>query len=200
MKITINASDIKRIEAEVYDIVNKQMPYAAKLAVDNTAFDVMKDEVKALDQYLDRPTPFTERAFEVNKSTKANLSASVRIRPLQARYLAYQIKGGIRTPLSKAIILPSAIPLDQYGNMQRTMVKSLFKSKATFSGRAGKNKAPGLYQRTEGRGLKMIIAYEPRVSYTKRLPFYDVANATVRRVFAENFRRATATAVSSARR
>lgn len=180
------------------DVAAKQLPYAAMVALNNTAFLVKADEVTALSTHLDRPTPFTQRAYEVVKASKARLTASVRARAIQGAYLSWQVDGGTRGPKARAIVLPRDVRLNAYGNMTKGAVKSMLKDKARyFSGSPRGGGVAGIWRRmgtkgkSKGRGkLTLMVAYTGQASYKPRLPFMPIAEVTVGRVFRGEFMRA----------
>jgi len=195
--------DAKAVQKALKQI-EKQMPFAISSALNNTAFAVRDEEVKALTKHLDRPTPFTSRAYNVDKATKQRLVAAVQARPMQAKYLQYAVDGGTKTasPKGKRPIVPAMDRyLNQYGNIPRGILPALAKDrKRFFSGRPkGKGaSAEGLWQR-DGNRLRLVVAYERSVQYKTRLPFYEVARATADRRFAIEFRKAFARAMATAK-
>ena len=154
--------------------------YVASVALNNTAFSCRDYLTGTMDQYLDRPNPFTKQALVVDKATKANLRSAVRVQPTQASYLVWQIAGGIETPKNRALVVPWNLKRDRYGNMPGGAVKKLLGTKGVFSGTV--RGIPGIWQRwTEtfnvggtvnigGSHLQLIVAYEPKANYVPRWP------------------------------
>jgi len=62
--------DMKPIIKHLDKTQKKQIPFAAAQAINNTLFDIMKAEKAQLPKKLDRPTPFTMKAFKINKAKK----------------------------------------------------------------------------------------------------------------------------------
>lgn len=201
--ISINV-DYNNVIKALNNIADKQLPFAASVALNNTAWKVKDDEVKALNQHLDRPTPFTAKAYQVDKATKQRLIASVMARPIQAKYLQYAVDGGSKSssPKGKRPIVPAMDRyLNQYGNIPRGILPALAKDrKRFFSGRPkGRGaSAEGLWQR-DGNRLRLVVAYERSVQYKARLPFYEVAEASVRQNFEREFAKAISKALRTAR-
>lgn len=184
------------------NIAAKQLPYAAANALNNTAFAVLYDEQNALDKYLDRPTPFTKRGYEVVKANRNRLIASVRARQLQGAYLKYQVDGGRRPPKKKAIVVPDKGLRNQYGNMPKGTIKALMRQKSIFSTKPGAKIKGGIYERYKAGGrnrLRFLVAYEPKADYSKRLPFESVAKVTVGKVFKPEFEKQLVRALSTAK-
>jgi len=194
--------DTKNVVKMLTNIAEKQIPYAASVALNNTAFIVKDDEVKALDKHLDRPTPFTKRAYEVKKSTKQRLIATIQMRQKQGEYLKYQVLGGSQAPKGKSFGMPveGGQPLNQYGNL-KIKPRSLLKQKTTFSGTI--NGAPGIWRRLRGKAnhgrVKLLVAYESKAKYKPILPFYEVAEDSVKANIEREFGKALAKALATAR-
>lgn len=195
--IKINTTSATRF---LNNIATKQIPYAAMNTLNTVAFGVRDEEVKALDKHLDRPTPFTKRGYEVVKASRGRLIASVRARQIQAAYLKYQVEGGSRGPKRQAIVLPRAIGVNAYGNMPKGRVKSVLAQKTVFSGKV--KGIGGIWRRVGGKknpGLKLLVKYTGKASYSERLPFYEVAQATVNRMFMVEFNGKLGRALASAK-
>ncbi|MCL4069012.1 hypothetical protein M3484_20860 [Pseudomonas sp. GX19020] len=117
----------------------KQVPFAAAVAVNKTAREVISHIKERMEVVFDRPTPFTKNAFELRPAaTKTNAEATVAEKSMQGRrhYLKVQEAGGPReqTGLEKLLslkaawsgVIQSVIPatgspfeaarLDRYGN------------------------------------------------------------------------------------
>jgi hypothetical protein len=175
----------------------KQMPFAASKALNETAKDIVKAEQDALDKHIDRPTPFTKKAFVIKFASKRRLIAHVRVKRIQEEYLKWQVYGGTRPAKNTAIPVPVNIRLNKYGNISRGGIsKALAKSKV-FSGipQGKTQKQAGIYQVMGGkrsRRLRLLAAYEKKAEYRKRFPFYDVAEDTTRRVFKRNLDKSVA--------
>lgn len=170
------------------NIAAKQIPYAAANTLNNVAFAVKDEEVSALGNYLDRPTPFTKRGFEVVKASRSRLIASVGARQIQGEYLKFAVEGGTRTPKKMAIVLPRAMNLNQYGNMPKGRVKSLLKQRTVFSGKV--RGIGGIWRRVGGkknRGVKLLVKYTGKAQYTERLPFVELAEVKVGLMFDQEF-------------
>jgi hypothetical protein len=196
IRIEDNIDDFWR---RLSDVGRKQLPFAIAMALNDTAEDVVEAEEKGLEKHLDRPTPYTRRAFYRRRASKSNLRAEVGVKRVQAEYLRYQVDGGVRRPKGRAIVVPVNQRKNQYGNMPKGALKrALAKSDAFVASRgekATKHLAPGIYQRpkrgryrsastrkTSGnknrgkqKGPKLLAAFESSASYSKRLPFEQTA-------------------------
>ena len=131
--------------------MQKQVQFAAAKALTQTAVKVREDIGRNMPSELDRPKPGTTRALRVEKATRENLTAVVRLNnrgegvPSQ-EFIGHNVTGGRRgmkrseIMLQRAGILPSGmytIPgkeaqLDAYGNMSRGQIVSILSYFRTF--------------------------------------------------------------------
>lgn len=195
-------NNLRDVERDLSDMGRRQMPFVISVALNDTATDIQKNETKRLSRKLDRPTPFTKRAWAVRRSSKRRLTARVYARPIQARYLSVLEDGGTRTPKRRALVTPANIRLNKYGNMARGGVKRAAAAKNTFSGTPnGHRGGPGIYKRT-GRNKKLVklVSFVKRARYRKRLGFETSAEQTAMRRFPHHFERALLKAWKTRRR
>ena len=218
MQIDIRA-DVKELTKSLNRIQRKQIPFATSKALNNTAFDVRKSLQDGLDIHLDRPTPYTKRGVQVEKSTKKNLVAKVGFRSrtfgkgqgtiTQAEYMKLQIKGGLRTPKGNAIPVPIVknLKLNKYGALTRNKVKNALRNEDKFfsgkpKGAKGKGSGEGIWERYGGKRnpkIKMIISWNNNTDYQARYPFKNIAMRSVRNNFRKRFDNALQQALSTAR-
>ncbi|HOW49399.1 MAG TPA: hypothetical protein PLB26_17295 [Rubrivivax sp.] len=216
-------SDLDKLIGWSQRLVSDQIPFATALALTKTAQDGT-DEMKAQsDRLLDRPTPFTQRAWMSVRATKTQLVASVRAREAQAAYLQWQVFGGDRAPNRKALKLPTAIKLNDFGNIPRGEIARLIKlaqegKRLTrkrgqrlgisseldlFYGDPGDGMPPGIYKRVvqgaQHRLIPLIVFPARAAHYKPRLPMLRIVEGVVRRRFALNFGSAWRQALASAR-
>tara|TARA_R110002012_G_scaffold138388_1_gene293595 strand:- start:39 stop:659 length:621 start_codon:yes stop_codon:yes gene_type:complete len=200
--------DIKPITKHLNKLHKKQIPFAAAQAINNTLFDVMKAQKAQLPKKLDRPTPFTMKAFKVNKAKKTELVGDIHVTPERYKYLKYAIEGGTRTG---NIGVPTRhAKLNKYGNIPQRR-KGLIKNKNQFIGKF--NNISGVYERghyskkgsftTQGKSastaLKLVVAFEKSVTYKKQFPFYKIAEGVARKKFQRNFKQALTRAIRTAK-
>lgn len=147
--------DVSKTVAELTDKLGKfayqQMPYAASVALNKTAEDVQRHEVRAMRDVFDRPTPYILNSVVIKRSTKQNLRAEIGLKDRGAgvpatKYLAAHMGGGSRRPkrfesaLRAAGHLPEdfrAVPgagakIDQYGNMATSQMIQILSYFRTF--------------------------------------------------------------------
>ena len=208
MQISVK-TDVKELTKSLNRIQRNQIPFATSKALNTVAFDVRKMLQDGLDIHLDRPTPYTKRGVQVEKSTKKNLVAKVGFRSktfgkgqgsvTQAEYMKRQIEGGTRKARSKAIPVPvpKNLKTNKYGSIVRGKIQKLLADKDKyFSGvPKGISDAPGIWQRMPanskrkkpGGKIRMVIAWEPKTQYSPRFPFKRIVETTVKTNFRKRF-------------
>lgn len=179
------SDNIDEFERSLSDTAQKQMPFALMLTINDTLKDVKGNREDDLDKRFKNPTPFTKRGIYIKRATKRRLSGEVAFKKIQAEYLELQVKGGIRKPKRKAIVVPKAIRLNKYGNMPRgSLARNISKSDTFVVNRGDKRSrslAPGVYKRSKrkrGGKLKMLATFENQVAYKKRYDFVGPAHKT----------------------
>jgi hypothetical protein len=108
--------------------MQKQVKYAAAVALTRTAGKVRDAMPAVMERELDRPTSFTKRGMFVKPARRDNLTAVVGFMDRQSGYLKYQIAGGTRMPGSRGIKLPGNITLNSFGNIPKGVIDQLKKS------------------------------------------------------------------------
>lgn len=131
--------------------MQKQVRFATAVALTRTA-QAGKDEVgRMMPDELDRPKPTTTKALRVEKATRDNLTAVVRLQNRgegvpSSEFLGHNITGGRRgmkrseMMLRAAGILPNGLytipgkeaTLDAYGNMSRGQIVAILSYFRTF--------------------------------------------------------------------
>lgn len=184
------------------DLAQKQMPFAASLALNETAQDAKNAVTKQIEKKLDRPTRFTLNAVGVRRASKRNLKATVFIKDIQAEYLQYAIEGGTRKPKDKALVVPRDIRLNKYGNIPGLRggkkIAALLNKPNTFMGTI--KGQSGIWQRTnKNKRLKLLLAFEDKIEYRKRLDFHKIVAGVAKNRLQRNLKRALEHAVRTAR-
>lgn len=105
--------------------MQKQVRFAAAVALTNTAKAVKTALPAVMNRELDRPTPFTTRGIFVTPAKKDTLTAVVGFMDRQAGYLKFQIAGGTRQPGPRGIKLPGNITLNAFGNIPKGLIDKL---------------------------------------------------------------------------
>lgn len=225
MKLDVSV-DIRGVLGRLDGLQRNQIPFATARALTDVAEKIREATPPILERDLDRPTRFTTdpRGMFVERAQKSKLQATVGFRPLQSAYLKYQIEGGVRAPKRRALRLPTAQPLDQFGNLPARTIATLVQraqqgrrltkrqagrlrvsQKVTiFYGDPGDGRPPGLYQRVpvpgpgDNRLIPLIVFPEQSARYQKRLRWFEEADRIAKReigpAFARRMREAMATA------
>lgn len=187
MQIKIK-DNIKEFTKKLNEVEKKKLPLITRSAINNTLFGLRKEMGKQTIKKLDRPTPFTQKAFHVNKAKGTKASGSLVIRDKQAEYLQYVIDGGLRDE-SRMIPIPYKpnARLNKYGNIigKRT---GLIKKKTQFIGTI-KN-ITGVWERyNKGKNVKLIIGFKPTVQYEAgKFPFYRIGRKYINNTFNKHMR------------
>ena len=222
--------EVKGLDATLARLggLGKQVDYATAVALTKTAKVVQAYLPAELDKALDRPTPFTKRGVFITPARRDTLFAVVGIKDIQAKYLRWQFDGGTRAPGAKGLKLPSAVNLNEFGNIPKGVIKQLIgvarretglkKRTATkikvsqkveiFYGDpadvGGHKFPPGIYKRVNhggGRHQLIPLIVFPRVAarYKKRFDFPSFAAKIVDREWPAQFDAAFKTALETAR-
>jgi len=196
MQISIT-SDIDRAIKNLSKVQHKQIPFAASQTLNDLAIDSQKALKAQAVKKLDRPTKQTLNAFKVKRSSKNNLVSEVFIVDWAWKYLKYQIQGGIRRASNKQIGVPVNARLNKHGNIpgrRKGLVKKKKQFIATIKG------ISGVWERV-GRGgkqLKLVVAFEDKVEYSKRFEFHKVVQGVVKNKFNKHFSKRLGAALASA--
>lgn len=224
LDLSTNIDQLKRSMAGL----EKQIDFAASKALNASAHAVRKSMPAYLQRTLDRPTPFTagENAMFVKRATRTDLAAQVNFKDKQAAYMRYQVEGGVRQPTRKALRLPSAIKLNQYGNLPKGIIQQLI-AVARKEGKLGKRKSrriqvsnklelfygdpkdvggrnlpPGIYKVVRGQRTQLVpLIVFPAVAahYSKRVDLLGMAAPVVSATFGPAFEDALRAALASAK-
>jgi len=193
-------SNIDKLARKIPKELRSQVPFATSMALNNTAFEVRKEEMKQVDKKLHNPTRFTKNGFLYKKSSKKNLVASVLINNRgnqdRTKYMKFQVEGGTRTPEKRALLVYGAnYPKNVHGNITRGRLKNAISDKKKFfTGQPkGMPSMPeGIYERY-GRGnrIRLVALYTNRADYDRgRMPFYRIAEMKTKAIIDRNFTRA----------
>ena len=224
MQISVK-TDVKELQRKL-NHAKKQIPFAVKGGLDATAFDVQRAVKQALPNALDNPIKYTISGVQVKKAEKNNLIAIVGFAGKgfgrssgsipQADYMHFMIKGGMRSPRATAIAVPNPRSgkkvTNKAGNIPRGKIKKLLSDKDKyFSGAPHQwSKAKeGIWERMPANSmrkknrpqkLRMLIGWEPTTQYKKGyFKFEKIVGRTVAKTFRNNFDKAIAKALKTAR-
>ena len=194
MQISVK-HNLDKIAKQLSNIKKKQIPFAASQALNDTAFAARQELRKQSYKKIDRPTKFTVNAFQVIKSTKRNLQSVVYIEDKRWKYLQDIIEGTTKTHRKKGYAIPVNSPLNKYGNIPgRTLLKNKRQFISTING------VSGVWERVRGSNrLKLVVAFEKRVTHEKRFNFSRIVGAIVQRKFGMFFNQRLQNALRAAR-
>ena len=193
------ASDVAALRRHLSAVEQRQIPFAVARGLTVAAKEVAADITADLPSIFDRPTPFTKRAIGSTRASKTRLTASVFVKRVQAAYLGIQETGGERRPKGRAIVMPAAERLNQYGNLPRRRLQTLLRQKAVFVATiAGTH---GVWKRPARRGGRptLLIAFEASTTYRPRFAFVDRVTASARKAVPPALARSLADALRTAR-
>lgn len=186
-------------------MVEKQVPFAAAVALTQTAKDAQKVVTDRLERIFDRPTPWTKNSITIVSAKKTNLEALVLVKDLQAQYLAIQETGGIRTPRpGKPINIPVNIRTNASGNIPRGAIRREVGKTNVFTVGLGEKLPPGIYRRARARRKQrqvptLLVAVERRAQYRPRFEFKRQVVTVIRARWSINFDQAMDRALATAR-
>lgn len=178
-------ADIQRAIATIDAALQRQIPFATKLLLDELALGVKAEQEREIRRIFDRPTPYTQRSIFIRRATKNRLQALVWVKDDLAgapdtNYLDSQVFGGARRfkrferALQRVGVLPAgwyAVPgaaaqLDAYGNMSRGQIVQLIAyfdafGEQGFRANLGTRGRERLRRGTRGRQARSYFAAVP---------------------------------------
>jgi len=208
--------------------VQKQLPFATSVAMNNAAFDARKSLNEGTRGAFHVPVKFTQTAFRVEKSKKRNLIAFVYAQDDagkdRARYLRFGIAGGSRpqkgmdrffagavpndgTIPANAFFMPtSLVKTNAAGNVTQSTLRRITKGLNSsprggfFIGTPrGGGRPPGIYRRSRTQLQPYFIATNNQPDYTGRFNIQQIGTKVVQRRFGAHFNAALSKALSTAR-
>lgn len=203
------------------DTMTKQLPFAISQALNSVGFDARTALKGASRTYFDKPTPFIQNAWRVEKANKRNLLVTVLPEAKREPYLRANILGGRRGTkpfeakylseasgsLSSSLkLIPAAIRRNAQGNVSLAALRRISGQMAAtgrnsvFVGTPrGGGRPPGVYQRgTKGRLVPLFIAV-PSATYRPIFPITDIGTKVAERRFGQYLQTSLERAVASAR-
>jgi hypothetical protein len=203
------------------DQMTKQLPFAISKALNSVGFDARSALKGASRTYLDKPTPFIQNAWRVQKSTKRNLVVTVFPEAKREPYLRTNITGGTRglkpfeakylgdgignMPANSRLI-PAVVRRNAYGNVGLATLRRISQQVGTkgrnsvFIGKpVGDARPAGVYQRAPGGKLRPLFIATPQATYRPRFPIGEIGTKVAERRFGVYLRSALEQAVATAR-
>jgi len=176
----------------------KQIPFATAMAINSTLFDIRAKEMKMTHAMLDRPTNTTAKGFRVKKATKQKPQGEVFIAPHVWEYMRYQVEGGRKTKADNVLVSVRKDNLNKFGNIKGKKTNLIKRNQfvATIKG------TTAVWQKMGGKRnpkLRMVVGIWDHADYSKRFPFYGIADQVAKKNFGKNFKREIARAMRTAR-
>lgn len=214
--VTLNVNFDDVID-EIDDVFKRQIPYAAFLALNDTAYHTSQDVRSKLmtPKYIQGgPVAFTKRGIRYKKAKdKHNLSALIYIPDEQWKYLMWLVRGGdkrwLRSSAGIGVPISENVKFNKFGNIPgRSRKEKLWREilqrgsgriAAPMRGSLGakqfigtsKNGTTGLWQRTppKGRGKPKLLVFftKKAVPYKPTLPFRTVTAFYAQKNFKKMF-------------
>ena len=208
--------------------VQKQLPFATSVALNNVAFDARKAINAGTKGAFHVPVKFTQNAFLVQKSKKKSLAAFVYAQDKagkdRARYLRFGIQGGSRPQKGMDAYFANAVPNDgtipsgayfmptslvktnASGNVTQATLRRISKGISGdprggfFIGTPrGGGRPPGIYRRSREQLFPYFIATTDRPDYTGRFNIESIGAKVIERRFGIHFNAALSKALSTAK-
>lgn len=209
--------------------MERQLPFAVSVALNNAAFDARTAINTSTTRYFNAPTRFTQNAFFVQRSTKANLEAVVYAEAAKgkdrARYLRYGIQGGPRRqkgfekkflsevvgtrtiPAGSQLVPTRLVKTDASGNVSLSTIKRIqaglsgSQRGGFFIGQPRNNPGlpPGIYRRSREQLFPYFFAINTAARYTPRFPIDQIGTDAVERNFMRHFETSLEKALATAR-
>ena len=200
--------------ASLAQTIPPQFRKATAVAVTRTAWDVREGLRAGGQEAVDRPSPFTMRAWRVEAAKAAETPvAVVWAAPQQAKYLFWEIEGGkrrtkgfeARMGLSggEAAIPTSGAARDAYGNMPLAFIKRVAgdantsgSAKRFFVGKPkGGGRAEGVWARVgNNKRIVPLMFFAQDAEYEERFDMSAIAGRVVNQRFESQLMRALAAA------
>lgn len=154
--IDVRITGLNELQARMNRLSDRDLKRAVVNGTTRTARKYVEMKTSRIDQDMDRPNPFTKRAYDYDRarSNTDPISARVFVRPKQAEYLAPMEFGESVTRSGKKgpIAITAVTKTDKYGGMfgakgiQRKFLNQSARSQANVAARTasgGKGYSPG---------------------------------------------------------
>jgi hypothetical protein len=219
MRVRVDTREVKQM---LDRLRQDQVPFATATAINALADRVAKAETAALPSVFDKATPFTLRAFGIQRATKAVPYAVVFAKDRQSQYLSPYEDGGKQALLGKrALLNPKDIRLNAFNNLPKNTLARLKGRQDVFIGTVKTKSGPiaGVWQRvplpkgTRGRRkleqargaakatdtMRLLIRWGDPQAVQPKLHFSDRARSVVATNLQADFNAAIAKAIATAR-
>ncbi len=180
--------DLKAIRKDLNRTQKKLLPQATVKAINKTLFQIMDAEKAQLHKKLDKPNPFTQKAFKINmaKPNQHTIEGDIHIQPNRWKYLKWAVDGGTKTG-ELGVPIKANAKLNKYGNIPGRGKDRYIKGKKQF--RATINGVDGVWAKTGGKNnpkLKLMVVFKRSLNYKKIFPFHKIADRLATNMFKRN--------------
>lgn len=199
--------DFDEIIDEVDAFASRQLPYASKLALDETVFKTANQLKQTVNYFIKGgAVPFTKRGFRYIKApSKRQLVAAVYIPDEQWKYMRWVVSGGnkvwmkSRHGISKPIY--DNVRFNKYGNIPgRRRKEAIWRTLLNAGGGTkglGKNEfigtiggITGLWKRNNPKPPTLLIIFDHKpVAYESQFPFHKFSKQFAIKFFKKAFNR-----------
>jgi len=151
-------SNLKDFQRSLRDVAEKQIRFAAAQAVTALAREVAVAESGNIKTTFKNPTPFTQKAIGVKAARKTDLTATVFVKPIAAKYLEPYETGGVHKLSSRALLNPKDLQLNAYGQLSKGTLARLKARPDIFIGpiKTAHGVVNGVWQRSVAEGVKVL--------------------------------------------
>ena len=167
--------------SEVFDVLRRlevNLKPAVAAGMTRTMRAVEQHEIKAMEDQIDRPTPFTLDSLWLQPATASKLEVTLGIKPIASKYLTRPILGGDVNNTLVPVLANEK--LNQYGNIvaKRKGMKYLAQHrKKSFVARIKGTLA--VWQRIDRHQVRALIYKDPDAPRQKRWTFYETGEKVI---------------------
>jgi hypothetical protein len=192
MSLDFMPSDLARVTSRLRDIDRRHMPNVSRLALNDMAFAVLRENKALMQREFDRPTPFTLNAFYVKKAALQNMEALVERKTMQRgrHYLETQQLGGPRPDtgverllksrlryegLIQAVVPTKGLRRNRYGNVAAGTMQRILSGVQAQSDRA---------QNTTAASRRRAAYFVPSLESSLSPGVYERSGKRIKKVLA----------------
>ena len=190
----LNMADVRAFQEKLKEVENRKVPMAARWALNDVAFEVLKENRALMQRVFDRPTPFTLNAFFVRKATLDNLSAVVERKTAQAgrHFLEVQSDGGPRkmtgverlmtqrlkySGVIQAVLPTKHLKRNQYGNVSPGLLNRIISSVQAQGDSSANTTADSRARANGGKKRRRAEYFVPRADSKLTAGVYERSGA-----------------------
>lgn len=199
--------DYRDVEKNLDALMEKQVPFAQVLALNELGARVVKAEKINLKSKFPTATPFTINSIAMLRARKSTMQVVIYMRDIAAEYMEPFEVGGVHKLNSRALLNPKDINLNQYGNLPKGKLSALRGRSDVFIGPVkGKNGQAinGVWQRMpaakgQPARLRLLIRFGDALPVKIRLDYAGIGARTIKSWWAPTYRLAMQKALATAK-